>query len=311
METGVKGTELTKKNKGCHQTKNLKNIMKKIIITLIISISIVGLTIGLWSYTQATDKTISICVKKSGLSFVIDQGFRLKDCGKNDTLLTWNITGPQGPKGDKGDKGDLGNPGSPGSPSWDEVRFAALEARVAVLEASITPPPTPAPQPATTPATLNVEKAISVASQNIVVNLANQVLGGFDVEVQIKPIFVSRMIFNLQITDNGGQVEDIKNIVLSDENGVVVAGPVDAIGSSESGTITFTDAVMFPIGKHTYILKGKLTTDFVNNQTIVVSTNPVAYWSHVVGQDTGESIIPTPNASVTANIMTVKEGAIN
>ncbi|MBI4708949.1 MAG: hypothetical protein HY764_01945 [Candidatus Portnoybacteria bacterium] len=72
--------------------------MKKTIVILIISIVAVGLTIGLWTYTRAAGDTISVCVKKSGLVYVIGEGFRRDDCKKNDKLLTWNI---QGLKGDK------------------------------------------------------------------------------------------------------------------------------------------------------------------------------------------------------------------
>ena len=86
--------------------------MKKTYVILIISIAAVGLSIGLWSYSRATGDTISVCVKKSGLVYVIGDGFRRSDCGKNDKLLTWNI---QGPKGDKGDKGDPGIQGSQGA----------------------------------------------------------------------------------------------------------------------------------------------------------------------------------------------------
>jgi len=112
--------------------------MKKTILIPTIGIAVVALVIGLWSYTRANDgATISICVKKSGLVYIIGGSFRREDCKKNESLLTWNIQGIQGPKGDKGDKGDLG------SPSWDETRFASLEVRVEALESLIIPTPTP------------------------------------------------------------------------------------------------------------------------------------------------------------------------
>jgi len=51
---------------------------------------------------------VSVCVKKSGLVYVIGKEFRKQDCKKNDSLLIWNIQGPQGQKGDKWDTGDVG-----------------------------------------------------------------------------------------------------------------------------------------------------------------------------------------------------------
>src|SRR3989338_11429677 len=100
--------------------------MNKYIIG-IVGLAVVGLTVGLWSYSRASEgNTISICVKKSGLVYVIGTGFRREDCKKNESLLTWNtqgiqgpkgdtgIAGPQGPQGEKGDRGDAGAQGPAG-----------------------------------------------------------------------------------------------------------------------------------------------------------------------------------------------------
>ncbi|OGI60912.1 hypothetical protein A2641_00795 [Candidatus Nomurabacteria bacterium RIFCSPHIGHO2_01_FULL_37_25] len=67
-----------------------------------------ALVLGIWSYSQATGNEITICAKKSGLVYVIGDGFRRADCKKNDQLLTWNVVGIKGDKGDKGDTGDVG-----------------------------------------------------------------------------------------------------------------------------------------------------------------------------------------------------------
>jgi len=90
--------------------------MKKTILISVGCLSAVALIIGLWTYSQANENTaISVCVKKSGLVFVVGDGFRREDCKKNESLLTWNIMGPKGQKGDKGDKGDQGPIGLTGS----------------------------------------------------------------------------------------------------------------------------------------------------------------------------------------------------
>jgi len=88
--------------------------MKKVILTLAITLAVVILSIGLWSYSRAIGDTISVCVRKSGLVYVIGEGFRRDDCKKNDKLLTWGIQGPKGDKGDKGEKGDPGEQGIQG-----------------------------------------------------------------------------------------------------------------------------------------------------------------------------------------------------
>ena len=63
---------------------------------------------GFWAYSRAAGDTITVCVQKDGLMHVVGGGFRRADCRKNESLLTWNIQGPQGPKGDKGDPGVAG-----------------------------------------------------------------------------------------------------------------------------------------------------------------------------------------------------------
>jgi len=160
--------------------------------------------------------------------------------------------------------------------------------------------------------TITVTKATSVASQNVAVNVANQPLGGFVVETKGEPISANNLIFRFQLTGTGGQANDITNISLYDENGAVVAGPADGATAAAYGTVTFSDTITFPIGTKSYTLKGKLGTDFTNNQTIVASTTPSADWSNVIGQTTGNSISGTSitSAVVSGNTMTVKSAAL-
>jgi len=155
--------------------------------------------------------------------------------------------------------------------------------------------------------TLTVEKASSIAAQNIAVNVANQPLGGFMVEAKGEPVSVASMVFRLSEWAGTGATtvtQDITNITLVDENGTVVAGPVDVAASA--ATVTFTDTITFAVGKKTYTLKGKVGTEFANNQTIAASTTPSSDWTTVTGQTTGNSITPSPTSAITANTMTVK-----
>jgi len=106
--------------------------MKKTTVILIISIAVIGLTIGLWTYTQATGSTISICANKTGFVYMVGQGFMSNNCLKNDKLITWNVQGPkgdpgaqglQGIQGEKGDKGDQGDPGLPAQHGAGNIAF--------------------------------------------------------------------------------------------------------------------------------------------------------------------------------------------
>ena len=167
---------------------------------------------------------------------------------------------------------------------------------------------------------LTVSKATTVEAQNIAEVVANQVLGGFEVEAKGEAVSVASMVFNVTLTgstasasDSVGQLDDIDNVSLVDANGSVVAGPVDAaytsITAQTTGTITFTDTVTFPIGKGTYTLKGQLGSNFVNDQTIVINTDPDGDWTSVTGQTTGNAITPAPTTAVTSNTMTMKAGS--
>ncbi len=172
---------------------------------------------------------------------------------------------------------------------------------------------------------LSVSKSTAIAAQNVAINLEKQVLGGFDVEAKGEAVSVGSLVATLTITNSGGSIApigtDIDNVALYDENGAVVAGPVDATGAALVGTVTFTDTITFPVGKHTYTLKGKLTTTstegFESNDTIVMSTQPssgvatAVNWTTVKGQNTGVTIYATPYTAITANTITVKAGALD
>ncbi|KKT21073.1 MAG: hypothetical protein UW05_C0018G0004 [Candidatus Giovannonibacteria bacterium GW2011_GWC2_43_8] len=163
---------------------------------------------------------------------------------------------------------------------------------------------------------LTVSGATSVAAQNIAINLANQPLGAFTVEVKGEQISVGKMVFHFMATSTSGTGSTgvagtaITNISLYDASGAVVAGPADGVTvKNGDGKVTFTDTVTFPIGTGVYQLKGKLSTTFVNNNTVQASTTPSTDWTTVKGLTTGNSITPSSSV-VTANQMTVKAGAL-
>ncbi len=161
---------------------------------------------------------------------------------------------------------------------------------------------------------MTVSTSASAPSQNIAINLANQPLGAFDVDVKGEPISVAAVSFNVYLSD-GTAATNITSVSLYDENGAVVAGPVDGIadGSHATGLATgefyFTDTVVFPIGKHTYALKGKIGTSIANGVSISASTTPSSDFTTVRGQTTNNTITPSPTSVLTLSTMTVKAGA--
>lgn len=152
-------------------------------------------------------------------------------------------------------------------------------------------------------------KSNEVPAQNIAINVPNQPLGAFEIDIKGEPLSVQSMTFNFMIT--GGPVgTDVDNVSLVDENGAVIAGPSDMTGSTAAGTVVFSDTVTLPVGKSTLTLRGKLDTSFGNDDTIVASSSPTANWSGVEGEETGDAPSSLPGAA-TGNTMTVKAAAVS
>ena len=150
-----------------------------------------------------------------------------------------------------------------------------------------------------------IAKATTVPAQNIPVNVANQPLGGYVTDFSGEPVSIQSSVFT--ISTSSGQTGYITNVSIYDENGVVVAGPVDASGVG--GTLTFTDTITYPLGKHTYTLKGKLPSTYTNGGTIQLSTNPSTGWTSVTGQTTGNTVTLS-TGNFTMNTMTVRAAAL-
>lgn len=156
-----------------------------------------------------------------------------------------------------------------------------------------------------------ISKSSSVPAQNVAVNVPNQPLGGFDVDLKGESISVQSMVFTVATTTAGTGL--LTNVSIVDQNGSVVAGPVDATDptvTDGSQTLTFTDTVTFPIGKHTYTLKGRLPSTSASNETFVVSSTPSSGWTNITGQTSGNTISFSTMGAFSMNTMTVKGAAL-
>lgn len=155
-----------------------------------------------------------------------------------------------------------------------------------------------------------ISKANSVPAQNVAINVPNQPLGGFEVDIKGEALTVQQMDFGFTIT-GGDNASDLTNVTLVDQNGTVVAGPVDGVASGvgTNGYVRFTDTITLPVGKRTYTLRGRLSTDFANGNTIIASTSPANNWTNVKGELSGNTITLS-NTTFNMNTMTVKAAAL-
>jgi hypothetical protein len=154
-----------------------------------------------------------------------------------------------------------------------------------------------------------IGKATEVPAQNVAINVPNQPLGGFVVDLKGENVSVQN--HNFFFTWSGGTAAStnlLTSVSLVDDKGVVVAGPVDAtnVGGGQQKA-AFSDTVTYKTGRHVYTIKGKLPSTVSNGITITASTTPstTVDWTNVTGQTTGNSI--TLSGSVfSMNTMTVR-----
>ncbi|MBI3046109.1 MAG: peptidoglycan-binding protein [Candidatus Harrisonbacteria bacterium] len=170
--------------------------------------------------------------------------------------------------------------------------------------------------------TMTVSADNTVAAQNIAINLADQPLGGWSVDVKGEQISVGSIKMHITLTQSSGTtglgLDDLDNVKLIDAaTGKTLAGPVDpsstALDTAGTANLTFTDTITFPVGVTKLKMVGKLaagTTAFENNDTIVASTTPSSDWGTVTGQATGVTVTPSPTSKVSGQTMTAKGPAM-
>jgi hypothetical protein len=155
-----------------------------------------------------------------------------------------------------------------------------------------------------------ITNATSVASQNIAVNVPNQVLGGFQTNFLGEPVTVQTLVINVATTSN--TATNLTNVSIVDSNGAVVAGPVDSVYvSSGVSSLTFNNSITFPVGSKVYTLKGTVPTTAANGDTYRLSTTPSSQWTGVTGQTTGNTVSLSSAGLVQMNTMTVRGATLS
>jgi hypothetical protein len=108
-------------------------------------------------------------------------------------------------------------------------------------------------------------------------------------------------------TTTGALTDLVTSVSIVDENGAIVAGPQDATWTSGhmTQTVTLGDTVTFPLGIHTYTVKGKIPSTTANGTGIQVKTTPSSGWSSPTGQTSGNTVT-LPSGEVVMSTQTVK-----
>ncbi|MEK7063188.1 MAG: peptidoglycan-binding domain-containing protein, partial [Patescibacteria group bacterium] len=161
-----------------------------------------------------------------------------------------------------------------------------------------------------------IGKANEVPAQNIAINLANQPLGGYIVDIRGENMTVASTVVTFATSSASlGTSAVLTNLTIVDENGAVVAGPVDATcvatACGTGLTATFSDTITYKTGRHVYTIRGKVPSTATNGAVVTATTVPSSGWTTVRGETTGNTISLSSNGSFAMNAMTVKAGALS
>ena len=136
-----------------------------------------------------------------------------------------------------------------------------------------------------------IGKATEVPAQNIAVNVANQVLGGFVTDFKGEAVSVTSLPITIATSSGFVGTSVITGISIVNSNGVVVAGPLDEASTATTASgVTFTDTITFPVGRQVYTIKGKIPSGVTNGSTVIVTTVPTS-WSGITAK---HPAIPSP-----------------
>ena len=158
-----------------------------------------------------------------------------------------------------------------------------------------------------------IQKSATIPAQNIAVNVSDQPLGGFETDIKGEAIDISGMVLTVATSSGSGGTGTrlLTNVTVVDQNGTIVAGPVDATDPTITDgiqTVTFTDSITIPTGKMIYTVKGKVSSTEGNGTTYITSVTPSG-WTSPIGDVTGDSITISQGV-FTLNTMTVKSAAL-
>ncbi len=117
------------------------------------------------------------------------------------------------------------------------------------------------------------------STNELMVNVPGQELGRFRADVwQFEPVVANGFVFYVRfVSATRGAISDI---YIEDENGSVVAGPVDSKPWGEDGTqvVRFDNTVTFMTGRSFYTIRGKLSSTGFNHNSVVGLLAATSEW---------------------------------
>lgn len=155
--------------------------------------------------------------------------------------------------------------------------------------------------------TLSVSKKI-LTNTYVAEGSTQVVVGAFNFRAQGEPAIISSIKFDVTTTSDAGA---ITNVTIYDENGGVVAGPVDPSTGSNPDTVTLTDSWTVPVGEHVYTVKADLDSNFSAGDTLYMEIDTPDVDITAKGETTNNTVTASPTNAVAGDTMTVRIGALS
>lgn len=145
-------------------------------------------------------------------------------------------------------------------------------------------------------------------SQDIIPNAPSQPLGGFFLDVgNVEHVAIRSPAFQTYVM--GASTGSITGVVLMDDQGVVVAGPIDIPLTMGFASFQFNDNIIVQKSAG-YTLRGKLPATVASGTKLLITTTPSDWIAS--GLTYGFGIIPKPAGGVVASVpMTVRGSALS
>jgi len=152
---------------------------------------------------------------------------------------------------------------------------------------------------------LNISKSAATPATGNITAGSDVKLAVFDFDAKGEDIKITAI--TLEATLGTMTYDEVTNVKIYDENGVIVTGPKDLTSSSN---VAFTDTFIVPIGVHKYTVKAKIADSVSTSDTIVIDVDRPGTSITAKGMSSGDSITATPATDVSANTLTVAAGAL-
>lgn len=155
---------------------------------------------------------------------------------------------------------------------------------------------------------LNVAKSAATPATGNISAGDDIELGVFDFDATGEEVKITAL--TLDFTLGTMTASQVTNVSIYDENGGIVAGPLDCSGTGSTCSLAYTDTFIVPVGVHQYTVKAKIADDVSTGDTIVVAVDRPGTSITATGMTSNSSITPTPAADVSANTLTVSAGSL-